>query len=61
VYDAKDPNGLKLIGHLEGMETYDVIAYNKRLIVVTKNALEQFDYSDINNIRQISRIIKSAN
>lgn len=61
IYDATDPNGLKQIGHLEGMETYDVIAYNKRLIVVTKTALEQFDYSNINNIRSISRINKSAN
>ncbi|HEX6427502.1 MAG TPA: hypothetical protein VF008_07435, partial [Niastella sp.] len=34
VYDATDANDLKLIKKIEGMETYDVIAWNKRALVV---------------------------
>lgn len=60
IYDATDPAALKLIRHLKGMETYDVIAHQKRLIVVTKTALEQFDYSDINSIRSLSKLSKSG-
>jgi hypothetical protein len=56
VYDAADANDLKLIKKIEGMETYDVIAFNNRALVVAKDGLYQFDYSNVNNIRLLSKI-----
>jgi len=38
------------------METYDVIAWNNRALVVAKDGLYQFDYSDVNDIRLLSKI-----
>lgn len=56
VYDASNVNNLKLLQHLTGMETYDVIAWNKKLILVTQTGLRQYDYSDSKNIRLLSTI-----
>jgi len=56
VYDASSVTNLKLLKHLPGMETYDVIAWNKRLLLVTNKGLLQYDYSDIGNIRLLSTI-----
>jgi hypothetical protein len=56
VYDASSVTNLKLLKHIPGMETFDVIAWNKRLLIVTENGLRQYDYSDIGNIRLLSTI-----
>jgi len=56
VYDASSVTNLKLLKHLPGMETFDVIAWNKRLLLVTDKGLRQYDYSDIGNIRLLSTI-----
>ncbi|OQP56363.1 LVIVD repeat-containing protein [Niastella populi] len=56
VYDAADANNLKLIKKIDGMDTYDVIASNSRALVVAKDGLYQFDYSNVNNIRLLSKI-----
>lgn len=56
VYDAADPADLKLIKKIGGMETFDVIAWNKKALVVAKDGLYQFDYTNINNIRLLSKI-----
>jgi hypothetical protein len=42
--------------HITGMETYDVIAWNNKALVVAKDGLYQFDYSNLNNIRLLSKI-----
>ena len=56
VYDATDVQSLRLIKHIGNMETYDVIAGNNKLILVAKNGLYQYDYSNTNNIHQLSKI-----
>ncbi|THU35906.1 hypothetical protein FAM09_21175 [Niastella caeni] len=56
VYDAADANNLKLIKQITGMETFDVISWNSKALVVAKDGLYQFDYSNIRNIRLISKI-----
>ena len=38
------------------METYDVIANNNNAIVIAKDGLYQYDYSNINNIRLLSKV-----
>lgn len=56
IYDATAPSNLKLVKQFSGFEAYDVIAWNKNALVVTKTALLQFDYNNANNIQQRSSI-----
>ncbi len=56
VFDAMDVMNIKLIKHLKGMETYDVIAWNKKALVVAKDGLYQFDYTNLSDIKLISTI-----
>lgn len=56
IYDAEDVSGLKLIKTISGMETYDIIAFNGHAIVVAKDGLYQYNYSDLNNIQLLSKI-----
>jgi hypothetical protein len=56
VYDAANVQDLKLIKEVGGIETYDVIAYNKIALIVAKDGLYQYDYSDAQNIHLISKI-----
>lgn len=56
VFNAADVMNLQLIKTISGIDTYDVIAYNNTALVVAKDGLYQYDYSDINNIRQLSKI-----
>lgn len=56
VYDASDVLNLKLIKQINGIETYDVIAFNGIALVVSKDGLYQYNYSNINNIHMLSKI-----
>ena len=56
VYDGSDALNLKLIGHIGGLETYDIIAENGLAIVVAKDGIYEYDYSDVNHIRQLSKL-----
>ncbi|MEO6729738.1 MAG: hypothetical protein ABIN01_00880 [Ferruginibacter sp.] len=56
IFDAKDINKLLLKKEFKDFETYDVIAYNGLAMVVAKDGLYQFDYSNINDIKQLSKI-----
>ena len=56
IYNAADVQNLKLIKHITNIETYDIIAFNKIALLVAKDGLYQYDYSDLNNIRQLSRL-----
>jgi hypothetical protein len=56
VFNATDVMNLQLIKQFGGLETYDVIAYNKIAIVVAKGGLYQYDYSSSNNIHLVSKM-----
>lgn len=56
VYNSSNVLNLQLVNHIKGFDTYDVIADNGKLILVTQKGLYQYDYSDVNNIRQLSKI-----
>lgn len=59
IYNAADPKNLSLLKTIGGIETYDVIAYNNRALVVAKDGLYQYDYSNLNAIKLLSKIILS--
>lgn len=56
VYDATDVNNLKLLQTVSGINTYDVITVNGTAIVVAKDGLYQYDYSNLSNVKLLSRI-----
>ncbi len=56
VYDATSVTNLQLIKQFAGEETYDVIANNKIALVVAKDGLYQYDYSNTNDIHLISKL-----
>lgn len=60
IYDAADIYKLQLIKTIGGLEANDVITQNGKAIVIATEGLYQFDYSDINNIHQISKIPSNA-
>ena len=45
-----------LIKHVPGMAGYDLIPYNNTLMMIAEDGLYQYDYTDTNNIRQISKL-----
>jgi len=54
VYDASDVTNLKLLNTIKNIEPTDIIAINGLAIVVDKNAIYQYDYKNINNIKLLS-------
>jgi hypothetical protein len=56
VFDASDAANLQLIKTITGIEPFDVIAWNNRAIVVAKDGLYQYDYSNVSSIRLLSKI-----
>ena len=56
IYNAADVNNLQLIKQFKDAEVYDVIAENGLAIVMTKEGIYQYDYSDLTNIHLISKL-----
>ena len=56
IYNATDVSNLVLIKQFTNLETYDVIAWNNKALVVAKDGLYQYDYTNLNNIHLLSKI-----
>jgi hypothetical protein len=56
MYNAADPSNIALTKHVTGLETYDAIAWNNNLIVVAKDGLYQYDYSNTATLVQKSKL-----
>ena len=58
VYKITAPETLlaNKLAHYTGMNGFDVIPYNNTLMMIADDGLYQYDYSDLNNIKQISKI-----
>ena len=56
VYDAGNVSNLKIIAHIPNGEARDLIASNGLAILITTNGLYQYDYSDLKNIRLLSKL-----
>ena len=58
VYDASDPieAGNNLVDRFKYINAVDIIPFNNTAIVIGEDGLYQYDYSDINDIKQLSKI-----
>ncbi len=56
IYNASDAKNLIPIKTIGGMESYDVIAYNDIALIVAKDGLYQYNYSNLDAIRLLSKI-----
>ncbi len=56
VFDATDPVNLVEKQFIKGVRTYDVIPHKNVMLVVGKDGLMQYDYSDVNNPKLLSMI-----
>ena len=61
IYNAASPLDIQLLKKIEGLETYDVIAMNKKAIVVAKDGLYQYDYSNASNPTLLSKVVVTKN
>lgn len=55
LYDISSPENPKLLKQIQGLETYDVVALQGTAIVVAKDGLYQFSYSN-NSLSQRSKL-----
>ncbi len=56
IFDASDPSNLILKQKIALANTYDVICMDGVALVSTANAFYQYDYSDINNVKLLSKL-----
>jgi hypothetical protein len=56
VYNAANAANLQLLSTISNMETYDVIAMNGIAIVVAKDGLYQYDYSNPSALNLLSKL-----
>jgi hypothetical protein len=54
IYNAINPLNLMLLHQIKSNEPYDIIAANKKALIVDADGLYQYDYSNMNNIRLLS-------
>lgn len=55
--DVSNPNDIRLLQQISSVNAYDVIILGKkRLLMVGKGGLYQYDYTDPNNLKQLSVI-----
>ena len=45
-----------LLAHYNSIDAYDVIPFNNILMLIGEDGIFQFDYSDPQNIKQLSQI-----
>lgn len=58
IYHADDPFGIdeNMIAHYEGIDAFDVIPLGDVLLVIGADGLYQYDYSSLEDIKQLSYI-----
>jgi len=44
------------LAHYSGMDGFDVIPFNNTLMMIADDGIYQYDYSNVNNIRQLSKL-----
>jgi len=56
IFNAANPQTIMAnqLAHYKGIAGFDVIPFNNILMMIAENGIYQYDYTDINNIKQIS-------
>lgn len=54
IYNATNPDRLTLQHQIKSKNPYDIIASNKKAMIVSSDGLYQYDYSNVNSIRLLS-------
>lgn len=57
LYDASDPSAIKMKKQLSGLETYDVIASDKKILLVASDGLYQYKYDEAGNMQLLSKML----
>lgn len=57
IFNAADVLNLQHLKTVDNIMAYDVIAWNKIAMVVGDDGLYQYDYTDVNNLRLLSKIV----
>ena len=60
-FDASKPMDIKQLQHFKEMNAYDVIPLNNTLMLIGKDGLYQYDYSNPNSLKLLSKISVKAN
>jgi hypothetical protein len=61
IYDASGTSDLKLKNTVSIKTPYDIICLNKTAIVTAADGLYQYNYSDLNNIKLLSKLSLNVN
>ncbi len=58
IFDASDPQILlaRRLAHYSGMEGFDVIPFNQVLMMIAEDGLYQYDYTDLQAIKKLSKL-----
>lgn len=58
VFDAANPKDIlnNQLRHIESIAGYDLIAYNKLLMMIAEDGIYQYDYTDLKDIKLLSKI-----
>lgn len=58
IYNAEDPQTLMAnrLAHYSGMEGYDVIPHNNVLMMIADDGIYQYDYSNLKEIKLLSKL-----
>lgn len=59
VFNAGDVMNLQPVAEITGIDTYDIITMNKVAMVVARDGLYQYNYSDPTNIKLLSKLTLS--
>ena len=60
-FDASKPMDIKQLQHFKEMNAYDVIPLNNTLMLIGKDGLYQYDYSNPNSLKLLSKISVKVN
>lgn len=61
-FDATKPMDIKQLQHFKDINAYDIIPLNNTLMMIGKDGLYQYDYSNPNSLKLLSKIsVKAAN
>jgi len=58
IFDKTDPMTIHLhqLAHFDGINSYDVIPHDGVLMMIGSDGLYQYDYTDVTNLRLLSKI-----